>query len=424
MDGFKFPQGFELGVSSAATQIEGGEINTNWHDWAKLGKIHDKSSPAIANMHWKKWKEDDDLMAELGIRSARIGIEWARIEPTPGIFDHAGLQHYIDELEYMRDLGIKPLLTLHHFSNPSWFEELGAFEHYENIEHFINFVDYVVKGLGDLCNDYITINEPNVYAYNGYMGGGFPPGKMSISKYFEVVSNLASAHIQAYKLIHTIKPSASVGLAMHLAEFQPKIRFMLPHILLAKFDEYYFQTAISRAMSLGEIVPPLKKKPGIEPGKYCDFWGLNYYTRQTISTFKVGIPKDCRINDLSWEIYPEGIVSSAQKLYDILPREIHITENGTCDNNDAWRSRYIYDHLRALLISNLPIKSYYHWCFIDNWEWLEGESGRFGIVHLDYRTQERTVKESGYFFSDLIKNNGCTQEMYDKYVSKQEYKKQ
>ncbi|HHW95280.1 MAG TPA: glycoside hydrolase family 1 protein [Mogibacterium sp.] len=424
MDVFKFPEGFELGVASAATQIEGGNVNTNWHDWAKAGKIRDNSSPSVANMHWEKWEEDDALMAELGIRHARIGIEWVRIEPELGVFDETGLQHYIDELTYMRSKGIEPLVTLHHFSNPSWFEKLGGFTDYENVKYFIEFAEYVVKGFGDLCNQYITINEPNVYAHGAYLGEGFPPGKMSLPLYFEVISNFTSAHIQCYKLIHKLNPSASVGTAMHLSVFQPKNIYIPTNIFLSKFYEYYFQTALCNAMAYGKIVPPLKRKPHVEQGEYCDFWGLNYYSRQTISTLKIGIPDDCKINDLGWEIYPEGISTCAQKLYDIMPRDIYITENGTCDNNDVWRSRYIYDHLRVLLNSGLPVKRYYHWCFVDNWEWLEGESARFGIVHIDYRTQKRTVKDSGYFFSEMIKNQGCTQEMYDKYVRGRKYKEQ
>ena len=424
MDGFKFPEGFELGVSSAATQIEGGDINTNWHDWAKAGHIKDGSSPAVADMHWERWQEDDRLMADMGIKHARIGIEWVRIEPECGVFDEAGMQHYIDELTFMKEHGIEPLVTLHHFSNPTWFEEMGGFEKFENVEYFIEFSRYVVTAFGDLCNQYITINEPNVYAMCCYFDGTFPPGKKDMGAYIEVLSNMASAHIQCYKLIHEINPQAKVSAAIHIAVMTPLNAANPFHVACSAFINQAFNVAISKAMALGRITLPLKKKPGVERGEWCDFWGLNYYSRQTISGLVEGTMPGSRINDLGWEIYPDGIAKSAKMLYDILPREIHITENGTCDNNDVWRSRYIYDHLRVLFASGLPVKRYYHWCFVDNFEWCEGESARFGIVHIDYRTQKRTIKKSGKFYSEMIKNKGCTQKMYDKYVAGIEYKEQ
>ena len=160
-----------------------------------------------------------------------------------------------------------------------------------------------------------------------------------------------------------------------------------------------------------------------EPGEYCDFIGLNYYTRTTVSKFEDGTRKDALKNDLGWEIYPKGIVKCANKLYSLIKRPIYITENGTCDNNDSFRCRYIYDHLKALCESGLPIERYYHWCFCDNFEWLEGERARFGLVYVDYDSQERTLKKSARFYSDIIRSRAVTQEMYDKYVKEQEYHK-
>ena len=126
-------------------------------------------------------------------------------------------------------------------------------------------------------------------------------------------------------------------------------------------------------------------------------------------------------NDLGWEIYPEGIVRCANEVYSILKRPIYITENGTCDNNDTFRCRYIYDHLKVLCESDLPVERYYHWCFCDNFEWIEGESARFGLVHVDYETQKRTIEKSGRFFSGVIQADGVTEEIYEKYVKSQEY---
>jgi len=118
------------------------------------------------------------------------------------------------------------------------------------------------------------------------------------------------------------------------------------------------------------------------------------------------------VNDLGWEIYPAGIVEAARKVYELLPRPIYITENGVCDNTDRFRARYIAEHLQAVCGSDLPIERYYHWCFCDNWEWVEGFTARFGLVHVDFDTQERTVKRSGEFYRRVIAEGGVSEALY------------
>jgi beta-glucosidase len=182
-----------------------------------------------------------------------------------------------------------------------------------------------------------------------------------------------------------------------------------------------FQSLIVRACLLGRFNLLFTRYCGVKPGEYADFLGLNYYTGTTVSTMANGIREGVSLNDLGWEIYPKGIVRCARKLYHLLPRPIYITENGTCDNNDSFRCRYIYDHLKALSDSGLPVERYYHWCFTDNFEWLEGESARFGLVHVDYETQKRTIKKSGRFFSAIIQDGGVSDALYDEYVAPQKY---
>ena len=142
---------------------------------------------------------------------------------------------------------------------------------------------------------------------------------------------------------------------------------------------------------------------------------MYYYTRSTVSGPADGVADGCPVNDLGWEIYPQGIVEVSRKLYRLLPRPIWITENGTCDNADRFRSRYIAEHLAALCGSNLPIERYYHWCFCDNFEWVEGCSARFGLVHVDYATQRRTVKDSGDFYRQVIENGGVSEDLWQRY---------
>jgi beta-glucosidase len=156
-------------------------------------------------------------------------------------------------------------------------------------------------------------------------------------------------------------------------------------------------------------------------GEYSDFIGVNYYSRSTVSGLADGVRDGCPKNDLGWEIYPEGLVRCAEKLLKVLDRPIWVTENGTCDKSDAFRARYICEHLKAAVDSGLPFERYYHWCFCDNFEWLEGQSARFGIVRVDYDTQERNIKNSGRFYSEISAAGGVTEEIYRKYVAGEDY---
>ena len=185
--------------------------------------------------------------------------------------------------------------------------------------------------------------------------------------------------------------------------------------------EKLFQKELDKAFMLGEFNFPMRNVGKVEPGLAVDFIAINYYTRSAVSNFKDQSFEGPR-NDLGWEIYPPGLIEVAQKSYDLAPLPIYITENGTCDNNDSFRSLYIYEHLQEIMNSELPIERYYHWCFVDNFEWKEGNSARFGIVHNNYDTQVRMIKDSGHFYSQIIKDHGITAESYEQYVAHQSYR--
>ncbi len=422
----KFKEQFSLGVASAATQIEGGECGHNWNDWYVKGKIKDHSNPARATDHYHLWREDTDLMADMKIQHYRLGIEWARICPKEGKVDDNAIAHYREELKYLKEKGITVLLTIHHFTNPMWFEQKGGFTKKENLKNFLDFVELVVNSFGDLVSEYITINEPNVYATNSYYFGEWPPGEKSIGKAVTVMSNMVICHIKAYQLIHGIREKmgyqdTKVSFANHVRVFDPQNPNNIWHRTCARLLEKLFQGAITEAMTTGNFTWPLKKEKDISRGEYIDFIAINYYTRSTVSGFGDGTKQDAPKNDLGWEIYPTGLICCADKIYQHLERPIYITENGTCDNQDTFRSKYIYEHLKVIAESNLPITRYYHWCFCDNFEWVEGESARFGLVHVNYETQERTIKTSGKFYTRMIEENGVTEEMYKEYVEQQKY---
>ncbi len=436
MSMFTLSENILLGCATAATQIEGGDKNNSWYDWANIpGHIADGSTPLRATDHYKKVKADTSLMAKMGLQVYRLGLEWSRIEPEQGKFNKKAIEHYRNEIQLLLENGIQPLVTLHHFTNPTWFEKMGAFEHEDAPEIFLDYVRFTVEELCDIVSDWITINEPNVYTVNGYIFGTWPPGKKGdIRTLSKVYTNLCACHIASYKeihrmrLIHNFDPKTThVSFANHMRIFEPKKTWNPLHRLSNAFMKYGFQDALTQAMMTGKATWPVNRLPlkvsdvYIHEGRYYDFIGLNYYTRDAITTGKRTVFEQSPVNDLGWEIYPQGLVDISESLYKKYVAPIWITENGTCDNNDSFRCRYIYDHLLAISKSTLPIQRYYHWSFMDNFEWAEGEEPRFGIVHVDYETQKRTIKKSGQFFSEIIKERGVTESMYEKYVKEETY---
>lgn len=425
---FELKKGLLLGSATAATQIEGGDENNNWARFAAEGKVKDGSTPVRADNHYNRFREDIDLMAEMGLQIYRFGIEWSRIEPQRGKYSREAIAHYREEIEYMLSKGIKPLLTIHHFTNPLWFEDMGAFENEDSPEIFLSFVKKVVASFGDLVSEYITINEPNVYVTNSLLWGYWPPEKKSFGAVVNAFSNMTAAHILAYRYIHKKRSSmgyhdTKVSFANHLRVFEPENPKNLVHRVASSLSEYLFQGAMTEAMMTGKCRFPVLPRKGIKKGKYYDFIGINYYSRSTVSGLADGVREDCCKNDLGWEIYPKGLIVLANKLGKKYGGEVYVTENGTCDNTDAFRSRFIYDQLKLISKTKNPITRYYHWSFMDNFEWKEGEKERFGLVYIDYETQKRTVKESGKLYSAIIRDGGVSEESYELYVKGSRYKK-
>lgn len=423
---FQLKEGLLLGVATAGAQIEGGDDGSNWARFSAEGKIADGTSILRATDHWNRWQEDIDLMAEMGIKVYRFGIEWSRIEPVRGKFSEDAIAHYRREIEYMKEREIAPLLTLHHFTHPLWFEDNGGFTSPESIDLFMNYVAFVIDRLGDIVSEYITINEPNVYATNSLLWGTWPPERKSMGALISAFSNMTACHIRAYEYIHARRAEmgftdTKIGFANHLRVFAPKNPKNPFHRIAAKLSEYLFQGALTDAMMTGKCRFPILRRKGIKRGRYYDFIGINYYSRSSVSGLSDGVREGCFKNDLGWEIYHEGLIDLSVKLGKRYGAPVYVTENGTCDNSDSFRPLFIYDQLKMISETENPITRYYHWSFVDNFEWREGESARFGIVHVDYESGTRTVKESGKLYADIIQNGGCTDEAYSLYVEGREY---
>ena len=205
MHSFKLPQSFIFGTATASVQIEGGDTNNNWFRFCEEGKTKDKSHCIVAADHWNRYEEDIHLMTELNQQAYRMSIEWSRIEPVRGRYNEDAVQHYRTELALLLKNNIRPLVTIHHVTNPLWFEDMGGWANPESVACFKSFTEKAVLSFGDLVTDWVTINEPNVYLEGAYAGANFPPQEPSLSKYFSGAKNMILAHLEAYKIIHRIR---------------------------------------------------------------------------------------------------------------------------------------------------------------------------------------------------------------------------
>lgn len=430
---FTLPEHILLGSATASLQIEGSDKKNSWYNWAINGGTKDGSNPIIADDHWNRVEEDVTLMQDLNLKIYRMSLEWSRIEPGEGEFDETAILHYKDEILKLKEAGIKPFVTLHHFSNPMWLENIGGWSNKEAIYYFRRFTEYVLKYLGSEVEWWCTINEPNIYLTQGYFYGDWPPGKKGdIKGFLKSAKNMITAHIACYKTIHKYRKKAGftetlVGAAHHLRVMNPKTK-SLTDKFSSWLSDRLFHKIFTEGMTKGKKLLPLGfGRFDEEYDSYSDFVGMNYYTRDIISfSFspknmftKVEVRNSAEINDLGWEIYPKGLFKIAKDCYERYGKPIIVTENGTCDRNDDFRAKYIYNHLkelRNLEDHNIPVLAYCHWTLLDNFEWAEGYEARFGLYEVNYNTQERILRESGRFYGEICKMQQVTAEMIKEFL--------
>jgi beta-glucosidase len=412
---WRLPDGFLLGTATAATQVEGGERN---HDWAAFceripSPIVDKTTCLRACDHWNRVEEDVALQKALGCRVHRLGFEWSRLEPEEGRFDENAVEHYRKELALLRAAGILPMVTLFHFSLPLWLSAQGGFESERGILAFVRYAEFCARRFGDLVESWATVNEPNVYATVGYLGGIWPPGgKHPLRVALKVMRNLCLAHVDAYRKIHEVLgPAAKVGFAQHLRVFDPATKAPWDR-LAARLLDRVFQSASTEALCTGRLRFPLGCGAPRGRGDFCDFLGINYYTRDLVrlslkSLYAVVPHPTAPKSDLGWELYPEGLERLSRTYHARYRKPLWITENGICDAKDVMRTEYLESHLAScakLCAEGLPVERYYHWTLMDNFEWAEGESARFGLIETDFETQRRTIRSSGRWFASVARD--------------------
>lgn len=388
-----FPSHFLWGAATSAHQVEGGNHNSDWWRSEKQRLVPHRSGVACAS--WNRWPEEVELLRTLELNAYRISVEWARIEPEPGRFDQAALDRYRRMLESLRAAGIEPLVTLHHFTNPQWLADRGGWAMADVVPRFASYADRVGRALGDLVESWITINEPNACGVRGYLRGDWPPHRTADFRGFRRhLRHSAQAHVAARQALRARRADARLSVAFACWPLMPLRRRHVGDLVAARVCEWLWHGRF-----LAGLVTAL------------DWIGVNYYTRLRVRWNLQAGPRPAtpsgggQTTDAGWEIYPEG-------LYQVLRsvghhgKPVMVTENGLADALDVQRGAFIVAHLRQVrraIQAGVDVRGYFYWSLLDNFEWTEGYAMRYGLAHVDFRTQVRSLRPSALRYRDIVR---------------------
>src|SRR5579871_2404651 len=426
------PPGFLWGVSTSAFQVEGDDNPSQWTAWEAAGRIKSGDRRNLACDWWRNAECDFDLARDLGLNALRLSVDWARLEPDEGCWSGPAFARYRTMLQALHHRGMRPFVCLHHFCHPLWFERKGGFLAPGADRQFELLARKVVAELGDLCQDWVTFNEPNVYAALGYVLGEFPPGgKGELLNAIRVLSGMGRAHARAYRAIHELQPQAQVGWAHNYVVFEPVASGGKLDRLVASLAAELFNNSFLRVVEEGRLAFPFSLANGnlAQARGTCDFVGLNVYsrfhvafdTRYASQLFgRIFVPPDVPQGDQGvdnpyGEAYPPALRSAVERA-SRLRKPIYILENGVPDARDQIRPWLLVNAVRelhALLSEGHDVRGYFHWTLVDNFEWSEGWSLRFGLYALDPKTQQRTARPSAGLYKAMVQQNGLTPDLLE-----------
>jgi beta-glucosidase len=402
-----FPKGFLWGTASAAHQVEGDNSNCDWWQWEQMpGHIAGGDTSAVACDHYHRYREDIALLRDMGQSAHRFSIEWSRIESSEGNFDSRQIRHYRDVLGELREQRILPMVTLHHFTSPLWFTRKGGWLSPDSPRAFVRFVQRAADELGDLAGMWCTINEPNLYAANGWITGDFPPGRRGdIASQYAVTANMRRAHEMAYAALKKRTPDTPVGLSHHKLLMLPATRRRSDRLAAASAQAVLDRWPVGPGR-LAHIVEASS-----------DFIGIAHYWAQTCS-FDPRRPLDLfvrRSSPRGAQMTDMGMASDPAWMRPVLNelkgygKPVYVTENGIAATDDAVRQRYlpqVLEQVRLAIEDGVDVRGYFHWTNTDNFEWTRGYSVKFGLIDVDRKTLERTVKSSGRLYARIATANG------------------
>jgi beta-glucosidase len=460
-----FPDNFYWGTATSSYQIEGawnedGKGESIWDRFSHApGNIHDKirqgngltvtSTGDIACDHYHRWQEDVDLMHQIGIQAYRFSISWPRILPNGrGSVNQAGLDFYNRLIDALLDADIAPFITLYHWDLPQALQDQGGWIARSTAEAFVEYADVLSRAFGDRVKHWMTHNEPAIAVFAGYVDGEHAPGLRNPQTALQVSHHLLLSHGWAVPILRQNSPQAEVGTAISTSFTQPASPSIADYNFWRRGDStwirlftdplygrHYPGDILAEAVEMG-LLPPgdmnfIQSNDMTAIAAPTDFLGVNYYARyisrdthvpaqQNLPPTVVQAPKNPdNWTDMGWEIYPDGLFYVLNRLYlEYRPQKIYITENGASYSDspgtdgqihDQRRINYLRSHLAAAhraINAGVPLKGYFLWSFLDNFEWARGFSQRFGITWVDFATQQRILKDSALWYRQVIKDNG------------------
>lgn len=419
-----FPKHFLWGASTSSHQTEGGTLN-QWTVWelahaAELAKHAQKrlASPIyhhVADLpiwqeikreaadpnnyvsghgidHYRRYKEDFDLIKDLNLNAFRFSVEWSRIEPVEGEWDQKAIDHYHDYIAELKRRGIIPMMNLWHWSMPVWFTDKGGLKKRRNLKYFYRFVQKIADEYGADLKYIVTLNEPNVYTTLSYLTGEWPPQEKSLVSFIRVYWNLTRVHRRSYRILKYRHPHLQVGIAAQLANIASKRPHNLFDVIQTEWMRYFWNWWFIRRMRREQ-----------------DFVGFNYYFTDYYRFGKFDGPADPPLpySDLGWYMEPEGLYPLLLRVWDHYKKPIIITENGLADRHDNYRQWWLEQTILAMekaLGEGVDLQGYFHWSLLDNFEWSTGWWPKFGLIAVDREHgMKRTVRPSAKWFAEKIK---------------------
>lgn len=405
-----FPEKFLWGAATSSYQIEGNNIYSDWWYWEQHYVGIDEKSPkeksGIACDSYNRYEQDLDLAKILNHNAHRLSIEWARIEPEEGKFDMKEVEHYRNVLKAVKSRGMSTFVTLWHFTLPMWVRHKGGWKHPKTPHYFARYARLIAKELGGQIDFFTTLNEPIVYLAMRHVEGYWAQGDLQgASQFARGWIGLLRGHIDAYKSIKKINKSYKVGIVENVMYLEPAVHSLWNRLVceIRKILQYrVFFTLIG--------------------GKF-DFIGINYYFHDVVGPFDF-LPKENNLSvgversDWGWEIYPKGIYE-AVKFMSAFKKPMYITENGLADEKDEKRASFIVRHLWYLhkaIEDGYDVRGYFHWALLDNFEWAQGYSKKFGLIEVQrYNFLTRFIRPSAYVYGQICRDNEISEGLMKEY---------
>lgn len=434
----KFPEGFVWGTATAAVQCEGDTPHSDWASFEQRpGAIRDNHRIGKAACHFDRYEEDFAAARAMHTGGYRFSLEWSRLEPQKGQWDAPAARRYRAMLESLKAKGIRPMVTLHHFSNPQWVADQGGWTNPATITDFERFSRRCARAFGDLVDDWVTINEPGIYATEGYIRGTFPPGRQNDWSALPVVfSHLIKAHGRAYRVLHAEDTRAlapggrpcRVGVAEHMIAYQPATPWNPLDRLVAFAWEEAMNYAFLDAATTGRLHFQLGTTRVNETHAWLagtlDYVGVNYYSCWRVAglwPLTREVPRGAPKTELGLEIYPDGLYEVLAKTHARYGLPIRITETGISDASREAVPGFMVQHLvqvRRAIDAGIPVQGVYWWSLMDNFEWQNGYHGRFGLLSVDFGRPElpRAWTPGAHAYAAIAKRNAIPSHLLAQYA--------